>query len=49
MENKPLHYDGSNQNVEAFESEAQNNEAFVITDEMRKNLSGNPYMGSIVE
>jgi hypothetical protein len=46
MDSKPLHYDGSIQNVDAFESEANNNEAFELTDEMRINISGNPYMSN---
>lgn len=44
MENKPLHYDGSIQNINEVKSEASNNEAFELTDEMRKNISGNPYI-----
>jgi len=45
MESKPLHYDGSFQNVDALQREENNNEAsFALTDEMRKNISGNPYM-----
>ncbi len=44
MESKPLHYDGSFQNVDALESEENNNEAFALTDEIRKKISGNPYM-----
>jgi hypothetical protein len=42
MESKPLHYDGSIQNIDVIESEA--NEAFELTDEIRKNISGNPYI-----
>ncbi|WP_209121098.1 hypothetical protein [Alkalihalobacillus sp. BA299] len=45
METKPLHYDGSVQNSESLESEA-NNETFELTDEIRKNISGNPYMNN---
>ena len=44
MESKPLHYDGSFQNVDALESGEKNNEAFALTDEIRKKISGNPYM-----
>jgi hypothetical protein len=44
MENKPLHYDGSIQNNIDLKSEANNNEVFELTDEMRNNISGNPYM-----
>lgn len=49
MENKPLHYDGSFHTVEAVEDELNNNEEFVITDEVRKNISGNPYMSNKIE
>jgi len=43
MENKPFHYDGSVQ-AEAGQGEYQAaEETFEITDEMRKNISGNPY------
>ncbi|WP_338786035.1 hypothetical protein [Metabacillus sp. FJAT-53654] len=44
MESKPLHYDGSIQNVDVIESEVR--EAFELTDEMRKNISGNPYISN---
>ena len=43
MENKPLHFDGSVKIDDSFENEANNNEEFKITDEIRKNISGNPY------
>jgi hypothetical protein len=49
MENKPPHYDGSIQNNNDFKSEANNSEVFELTDEMRKNISGNPYMSNITE
>ncbi|MGM0899499.1 MAG: hypothetical protein ACQEXB_00020 [Bacillota bacterium] len=42
MENKPVHFDGSLQNIGASQTEA-NVESFVLTDEIRKSLSGNPY------
>jgi hypothetical protein len=42
MENKPFHFDGSLQNVNASQTEASV-EPFVLTDEIRKSLSGNPY------
>ena len=48
MESKPLHYDRSIQNVDANDNEA-NNEVFELTDEMRKNISGNPYMMNKME
>ncbi|WP_170209235.1 hypothetical protein [Robertmurraya kyonggiensis] len=41
MEERPLHYDGSVQNVQGANEEA--NESFKLTDEMRLNISGNPY------
>lgn len=41
MENKPLHYDGS-QSIDGS-SVATQSEQFKITDEMRANISGNPY------
>jgi len=43
MENKPSHYDGS---VQTGAGQGENQaaaEPFEITDEMRKNISGNPY------
>lgn len=42
MESKPIHYDGSTQYTEAS-IEDHSNESFVLTDEMRTNISGNPY------
>ncbi|MEQ2528295.1 hypothetical protein WMO40_16535 [Bacillaceae bacterium CLA-AA-H227] len=41
MEEKPLHYDGSVQNVQSVNEEV--NESVKITDEMRANISGNPF------
>lgn len=49
LENTPLHYDGSIQNIDDLKSEANNSEAFELTDEIRKNISGNPYMSHITE
>lgn len=49
MENKPLHYDGSIQNLQASNSDATSNEPFMITDEMRANISGNPYVNEVVK
>ncbi|WP_162831758.1 hypothetical protein [Halalkalibacter akibai] len=42
MENKPNHYDGSLQKVESSVGETAI-EPFKLTDEMRINISGNPY------
>lgn len=42
MENKPMHYDGSIQNNHASDNDSAN-EPFKLTDEMRANISGNPY------
>ncbi|WP_176547316.1 hypothetical protein [Bacillus sp. AFS053548] len=44
MENKPAHYDGSGINNEVFEQNSQQEDIQVITEEMRSNLSGNPYI-----
>jgi hypothetical protein len=44
MDGKPIHYDGSIQNNESSESDTIVNEPFRLTDEMRVNISGNPYM-----
>lgn len=46
MENKSIHYDGSVQmNDESnADSVAIVNETFEMTDEMRKNISGNPFV-----
>lgn len=41
MEERPLHYDGSVQNEQSANEET--NEPFKLTDEMRLNISGNPY------
>lgn len=49
MENKPLHYDGSIQDINDFKSEVNNSEVFELTDEIRKNISGNPYINHITE
>jgi hypothetical protein len=43
MENKPVHYDGSGINDEVFKQNSQQ-EDIQVTDEMRSNLSGNPYI-----
>jgi hypothetical protein len=46
MENKAIHYDGSVQNNDEnnTNSGAFANEPFEITDEIRKNISGNPFI-----
>jgi hypothetical protein len=44
MTNKPIHYDGSIQNNESSTNTTAVNEAFTLTDEMRTNISGNPYI-----
>ncbi|MEH7401946.1 hypothetical protein V7148_13250 [Gottfriedia acidiceleris] len=43
MENKPVHYDGSGINEETLEQNYQQ-EDFQVTEEMRNNISGNPYI-----
>ncbi|WP_197468207.1 hypothetical protein [Fictibacillus phosphorivorans] len=40
---KPLHFDGSLLNQEGFDKDSPE-KPFVLTDEMRANISGNPYM-----
>ncbi|MDZ5471442.1 hypothetical protein SM124_06745 [Bacillus sp. 31A1R] len=42
MEGKPMHYDGSIQNSQN-PNENVESQPFVLTDEMRVNISGNPY------
>ena len=44
MEEKIFHYDGSVQHENVANSDGLLNEAFQITDEIRKTISGNPYM-----
>lgn len=44
MDAKPLHYDGSMHNASANDSETIVNKSVNLTDEMRKNISGNPYV-----
>ena len=46
MENKPIHYDGSVQisDENNTHSDAITNEQFEITDEIRKNIGGNPFV-----
>ncbi|MGG4489141.1 hypothetical protein [Metabacillus idriensis] len=47
MEQKPLHYDGSVQTE--GEHQQTSSEPLKITDEIRKNLGGNPYFIEINE
>ncbi len=43
MENKPLHYDGSIQS-QSGTIDQNANESFKLTEEMRMNISGNPFV-----
>ena len=43
MSEKPLHFDGSVQQAESTNNDSVANEPFTLTDEMRMNISGNPY------
>ncbi|WP_226672739.1 hypothetical protein [Rossellomorea aquimaris] len=40
MEGKPFHFDGSHH---LAAGEAQENTPFELTDEMRRNIGGNPF------
>ncbi len=44
MEGKPNHYDGSVQGDVKENVAEVGNGSFVITDDMRKNIGGNPYI-----
>ena len=46
MENKAIHYDGSVQvnDENNMNSAAITNEPFEMTDEIRKNIGGNPFV-----
>ncbi|WP_198317087.1 hypothetical protein [Sutcliffiella horikoshii] len=44
MEGKPNHYDGSVQVDIKEKVTGDLNESFVLTDDMRKNIGGNPYI-----
>lgn len=44
MNQKPLHYDGSSSFELASTNEINENQEFEITDEIRKNIAGNPYV-----
>jgi len=41
-EDKPTHYDGSLLNHEVF-NEDLSQKVFLLTDDMRANITGNPY------
>ncbi|WP_198530513.1 hypothetical protein [Bacillus sp. LL01] len=43
MEDKPNHYDGSVQ-ADVKRNTGVDNESFVMTDDMRKNIGANPYI-----
>lgn len=43
MENKPNHYDGSLPVNSATNENSAQNDSFTVTDEMRANISGNPF------
>ncbi|MFX3674273.1 MAG: hypothetical protein ACE3JQ_07490 [Paenisporosarcina sp.] len=43
MDEKPFYFDGSLHNKETTENKPTENERFILTDEMRKNIGGNPY------
>ncbi len=49
MNRKPLHYDGSSSTEFVSTNQTNDNQAFEITDEMRKNIIGNPYEININE
>ncbi|CAG9621741.1 hypothetical protein [Sutcliffiella rhizosphaerae] len=44
MDGKPNHYDGSIQNYSAENVNIYSEEPFILTDDIRKNLGGNPYI-----
>lgn len=43
MDGKPIHFDGSVQNNDRSNLDSMLNEPFTLTDEMRSNISGNPF------
>jgi len=49
MNQKPIHYDGSSTSEFISTNETTDNQAIEITDEMRKNIAGNPYVININE
>ncbi|MFX3623477.1 MAG: hypothetical protein ACE3JP_05375 [Ectobacillus sp.] len=44
MDGKPIHYDGSAHNHDYANSDSTVKEPFTLTDEMRSNISGNPFV-----
>lgn len=44
MTEKPIHYDGSMQNNNGVLNDSDPTEPFTISDEMRKNIGGNPFI-----
>lgn len=49
MNQKPLHYDGSSLLDFTSSNETTDTHSVEITDEMRKNIAGNPYVININE
>ncbi|MGG3822793.1 hypothetical protein ABEU79_13685 [Geobacillus thermodenitrificans] len=43
MEGKPIYYDGSGHYPGDADESMVNNEPFTLTDEIRKQISGNPF------
>jgi len=43
MEGKPIYYDGSGHQPGDVSENAAKNEPFTLTDEIRKQISGNPF------
>ncbi|AEV21152.1 hypothetical protein ABS784_11415 [Geobacillus sp. G4] len=43
MEGKPIYYDGSGHQPSDAGENAAKNEPFTLTDEIRKQISGNPF------
>ncbi|MBB6283019.1 hypothetical protein [Geobacillus subterraneus] len=43
MEGKPIYYDGSGHQLGDTGENAAKNELFTLTDEIRKQISGNPF------
>lgn len=44
MDGKPFHFDGSMHHNDSLGLDSTENEPFELTDEMRKNISGNPFV-----
>ncbi|KJE28840.1 hypothetical protein LG52_3518 [Geobacillus kaustophilus] len=44
MEGKPIYYDGSGHLPDGSDESGVNNESFALTDEVRKQISGNPFV-----